>query len=171
MALAMSAASIYAAETCSPAEVLRRLDDALKEELETTEMYLSLFYGILDPEAGTLVYSNAGHPHAFVVRPEGQTERLKATDPPVGFAGPDAYGESETSWDPDQDRLFLFTDGLSDTLTTEDRRDGEALVLETLVEHRTRPPAEVVDLLFSMARAAEPAVPSDDRTAVLVAGG
>jgi sigma-B regulation protein RsbU (phosphoserine phosphatase) len=171
MALAMSAASIYAAETCSPAEVLRRLDDALKEELETTEMYLSLFYGILDPEAGTLVYSNAGHPHAFVVRPEGQTERLKATDPPVGFAGPDAYGESEASWDPDQDRLFLFTDGLSDTLTTEDRRDGEALVLETLVEHRTRPPAEVVDLLFSMARAAEPAVPSDDRTAVLVAGG
>lgn len=170
MALAMSAASIYAGETSSPAEVLRRLDDALKEELETTEMYLSLFYGVLDPSAGTLVFSNAGHPHAFVVRPQGEPERLLATDPPVGFAGPDAYGESCTPWDPSDDRLLLFTDGLSDTLTSEKRPDGEAFVLRTVMDAREGSPEEVVDRLFELARRAEPSIPSDDRTAVLLAG-
>ncbi|HSG50398.1 MAG TPA: GAF domain-containing SpoIIE family protein phosphatase, partial [Longimicrobiales bacterium] len=135
MALAMSAASIYAGETNSPTEVLRRMDDALQEELETTEMYLSLFYGILDPGAGTLVFSNAGHPHAFLVRGEGEPVRLLATDPPVGFAGPDAYGESQVEWDPGSDRLLLFTDGLSDSLTSADRPDGEAFVLRTVREH------------------------------------
>jgi len=170
MALAMSAASIYAGETNSPAEVLRRMDDALREELETTEMYLTLFYGILDPEAGTLDFSNAGHPHAFLIRGEGDAVRLLATDPPVGFAGPDAYGASQVEWDPAEDRLLLFTDGLSDTLTTAQRPDGEAFVLRTVRDHHRDAPQDVVDLLFRLARDAQPSIPSDDRTAVLVAG-
>ena len=42
MALCLSAASIYALESPDPAEVLRKLDDALRGELETTEMFVSL---------------------------------------------------------------------------------------------------------------------------------
>jgi serine phosphatase RsbU (regulator of sigma subunit) len=61
-----------------------------------------------------LVYSNAGHPHAFSVGQDGSTERLEATDPPVGFAGPDSYHEERRSWRPGEDLLLLFTDGLSD---------------------------------------------------------
>jgi sigma-B regulation protein RsbU (phosphoserine phosphatase) len=170
MALSMSAASIYASESNSPGEVLRRMDDALQDELETTEMYVSLFYGVLDPEAGTLTYSNAGHPHAFLVRADGQAERLLATDSPVGFAGPDAYGEACSPWDPDTDRLLLFTDGLSDTLTSVERPDGESLVLETVRDGMNDPPSTVVGKLFELTRDARPTVPSDDRTAVVVAG-
>jgi sigma-B regulation protein RsbU (phosphoserine phosphatase) len=170
MALAMSAASIYASETGSPREVLRRMDDALEDELETTEMYLSLFYGILDPEAGELVFSNAGHPHAFLIPEHGEPERLLATDPPVGFAGPGAYGESRVSWDPRGDRLFLFTDGLSDTLVSREQPDGEEVLMGLIRANRGRPPDEVVEALFEAARQAEPVIPSDDRTAVLVAG-
>lgn len=170
MALTMSAASIYAGESTSPAEVIRRLDDALEEELETTEMYLSLFYGVIDPYAGKLRYTNAGHPHAFVLRPDCVPERLLATDPPVGFAGPDAYGESCTRWTPAEDRLFLFTDGLSDSLTSDERPNGEAFVLRTVCENRGSPPEEVVNLLFDLAAEADPTVPSDDRTAILLAG-
>ncbi|MDT8341425.1 MAG: SpoIIE family protein phosphatase, partial [Longimicrobiales bacterium] len=170
MALAMSAASIYAAGSNSPAAVLRRLDDALREELETTEMYLSLFYGVIDPASGTLAFSNAGHPHAFLVRADQEPRRLAATDPPVGFAGPEAFGESRVPWDPARDRLFLFTDGLSDTLTSQARPNGEAFVLRTVRDHHHLPPKAVVDLLFRLARDARPTIPSDDRTAVLVAG-
>ena len=170
MALTMSAASIYAGETSSPAEVLRRLDDALMDELETTEMYLTLFYGVIDPEEGTLTWSNAGHPHAFLIPGEGEPCRLEATDPPVGFAGPDAYGEARRSWDGGRDLLLLFTDGLSDTLTTAEHPNGEALILTTVTEHRSEAPAQVVERLFELTRNARPTVPSDDRTAVLVTG-
>ncbi|MDT8368941.1 MAG: SpoIIE family protein phosphatase [Longimicrobiales bacterium] len=170
MALTMSAASIYATEHISPARVLREMDDALKDELETTEMYLTLFYGVLDPKARTLTYANAGHPHAFLFPRREDASRLLATDPPVGFAGPDAYSEACVKWDPDADLLLLFTDGLSDTLTSEETPDGEAVVLETIRAHRTETPESIVDALFERARCATPSIPSDDRTALVVTG-
>jgi phosphoserine phosphatase RsbU/P len=73
MALTMSAVAIYAQESGPPAEVLRHVHRALIKELESTEMYLTLFYGVLDPNARSLVYANAGHPHAFHVGADGTT--------------------------------------------------------------------------------------------------
>ena len=166
MALSMSAASIYALERGSPSGVLRQLDDALRDELETTEMYLSLFYGILDPKKGTLTYANAGHPHAFAIHSDGTAERLAATDPPVGIAGPSSYGEKTLPWVSGKDLLLLFTDGLSDTLSTEERGSGEATVLETAIERRSGDPRALVDELFRRASEAEPTVPADDITAL-----
>ncbi len=170
MALTMSAATIYASEFAAPAKVLRHLDDALRDELETTEMYLSLVYVVVDPAAGTLTYSNAGHPHAFVVDGAGDATRLLATDPPVGIAGPDAYGEERRDWNPATDLVLLFTDGLSDILATGGSPDGEALLLETVAANCKRSPAEIVDALFVLARDARPTIPPDDRTAVILAG-
>ena len=168
MALSMSAAAIYAMEVGSPSGVLRQLDDALREELETTEMYLSLFYGILDPAEGRLVYSNAGHPHAFVVRAGGDSHRLRATDPPVGIAGPDSYGETSVPWATGEDLLLLFTDGLSDTLASQVGGNGEQAVLEAVTERRARPAREMVDDLFQRAEDATPSVPADDITVLVL---
>ena len=168
MTLAMSAAGIYAREYDSPAAVLRGLDDALRDELETTEMFLTVVYLVIDPAAGTLVYANAGHPHAFVVGPDGSTERLDATDPPVGFAGADAYHERTRSWRSGQDLLLLFTDGLSDALTTTTRGNGERLVLETAVAERFSTPQEVIQALFDLTEKTEGASLGDDRTALAV---
>ncbi|MDZ7780275.1 MAG: GAF domain-containing SpoIIE family protein phosphatase [Gemmatimonadota bacterium] len=169
MTLAMSAAGIYAREHDSPAAVLRGLDDALRDELETTEMFLTVFYGVIDPAAGTLVYANAGHPHAFAVEPEGSTDRLGATDPPVGFAGSDAYHETSRSWRAGEDVLLLFTDGLSDALTTTSRGNGERLVLETAVRTRFSSPEDIIRALFDLTDQVEqrPSL-GDDRTALAV---
>jgi sigma-B regulation protein RsbU (phosphoserine phosphatase) len=171
MTLAMSAAGIFALERDSPDKVLRGLDDALSDELESTEMFLTVFYGVIDPRGRRLVYSNAGHPHAFVIHADGTAERLEATDPPVGFAGSEAYGARSVSWNPKSDLLFLFTDGLPDTLASEQRGDGEERVLAAVRSHRDRPAREIVDLLFEMTEAAEPRILSDDRTALVLRTG
>jgi sigma-B regulation protein RsbU (phosphoserine phosphatase) len=168
MALSMSAATIYAAEFGTPSMVLRHLDDALHDELESTEMYLALFYGVLDPVEGRLVYSNAGHPHGFLLRGDGAWERLGATDPPVGIAGPSAYGQVEVSLEPGVDLLLLFTDGLSGSLTSPSTGSGEALVLETTARLRHRTPAEIVHSLFDLENGVTPTIPPDDRTAILL---
>ncbi|MCA1789822.1 MAG: SpoIIE family protein phosphatase, partial [Thioalkalivibrio sp.] len=168
MTLAMSAAGIYAREYESPAAVLRGLDDALRDELESTEMFLTVFYGVIDPEAGTLVYANAGHPHAFVVGSDGTTPRLEATDPPVGFAGPDAYHEEKRCWRRGEDLLLLFTDGLSDALTTTTRGNGERLVLETAAQARFSTPEDVIQVLFDLTGQVQGPTLGDDRTALAV---
>lgn len=167
MTLTLSAAGIYAREHGSPAQVLRDLDDALREELANTEMFLTVFYGVLDPKEGLLRYANAGHPHAFAVHADGTPERLTATDPPVGFAGPEAYGERAVPWSRD-DVLLLFTDGLSDTLASATRGDGEERVLSTVLAHRSRPASRIVDELFSLTAAADPRILGDDRTALVL---
>ncbi len=168
MALSMSAATIYAMEVRGPAAVLRHLDDALRDELETTEMYLSLFYGVLDPLKGEMVYSNAGHPHAFVIHDDGSHQRLGATDPPVGIAGPTSYDEVVLPWKSGEDLLLLFTDGLSDTLSEVERRSGELLVVEVAVAGRRGEPRKIVDELFRRADHASPSIPADDRTALVM---
>ena len=167
MALCLSAASIYALESPHPAEVLRKLDDALRGELETTEMFVSLCYVVIDPEAEELRYSNAGHPHAWVFRPDGDSERLVATDPPLGFAGSDSYSEEQVTWR-GGDLLVLFTDGLSDTLATPEPGSGEAAVVDAVKKSLDMDPTHIVDVLFDMAEAATPYVPADDRTALVL---
>jgi len=170
MMLTMSAAGIFAQEVESPSSVLRKLDDALSDELATTEMFLSLFYGVIDPARGILTYSNAGHPHAFVIRSDGETERLVATDPPVGFAGSDSYGEETVSWSSDRDLLLLFTDGLSDTLATKGLKNGEAQILETAIETRSRGASHVIDALFQLSSNTSMSALADDRAALVVQG-
>jgi sigma-B regulation protein RsbU (phosphoserine phosphatase) len=168
MALSMSAATIYAMEGDCPAAVLRHLDDALLDELETTEMYLSLFYGVLDPKKGRLAFSNAGHPYAFLIHGDGTHERLSATDPPMGIAGPDAYGETLVPWKKGEDLLLLFTDGISDTLGEEEDGGGEELVVNTAIVGRKGPPQEIVDYLFRRAEEANSTIPADDRTVLVL---
>jgi sigma-B regulation protein RsbU (phosphoserine phosphatase) len=171
MTLSMSAATIFASEVGAPDKVLRHVDDALREELETTEMYLTLFYGVLDAAAGELTYSNAGHPHAFLVRAAGgNPERLMATDPPVGFAGEAAYGQRRVRVGP-EDLLFLFTDGLSDTLGPSGGLNGEQRVLSVVGGTLDRTPGEIVDRLFHLTDDVTPAFPADDRSAVVLRAG
>ncbi|MEX0979828.1 MAG: GAF domain-containing SpoIIE family protein phosphatase [Gemmatimonadota bacterium] len=168
MALSMSAATIYASEIGTPERVLRYLDDALRDELENTEMYLTLFYGVVDPEKGELVYANAGHPHAFIIRAEGEPQRLPALDPPVGIAGPASYEQRTVPWCTGEDLLLLFTDGLSDTLAPAGRNSGEEAVLAEAVRLRDASPSDFVEALFALV--AEPAatIPADDRSALVL---
>jgi sigma-B regulation protein RsbU (phosphoserine phosphatase) len=167
MALTISAVAIHASEGDAPAEVLHRTHRAVIDELENTEMYLTLFYGVIDPAAGTLLYSNAGHGHAFRIRGDGQAQRLNATDPPFGIVGIDAtYGEATTEWTSGEDMLFLFTDGLSDALDAGEV-EGERVLVAEAVRMRHDEPETVIERLF--ARAGEAThVPPDDRTAVVV---
>jgi sigma-B regulation protein RsbU (phosphoserine phosphatase) len=48
-------------------------------------MFATLFFGILDPATGKLVYVNGGHEPAFVIDPNGIKTTLSRTGPAVGL--------------------------------------------------------------------------------------
>jgi phosphoserine phosphatase RsbU/P len=170
MALTMSAAAIYAQEAASPAQVLHRIHQALIKELESTDMYLTLCYCVIDPTAQQLTYANAGHPHAFRVSSDGSTKRLGATDPPLGMSPFEEYGEDIMAWRPGQDLLGMFTDGLTDAFSPSSSTNGERNLLNAVVEHRDLPLEQILDKIFQTAASAQLNIPADDRTAVLVRG-
>lgn len=149
MALTMSASAIQAQRTNDPGEAMHALFSSVKEELATTEMFISGFYAIVDRAANELWYSNTGHPHAFVFSADGAWERLAAADPPLGMA----EGRPVTirrPWDRDGDLLVLFTDGISDARNRAGDRLGETKVLDLIRASQKQEPAAILEKVFDM---------------------
>ena len=148
MALAMSASAIHAQTTADPGETLGAMLSSMKDELATTEMFMSLFYGVVDRNAGRLRYANAGHPHAFVIPKSGKVERLPALDPPLGMGAATPAGASRP-WTTG-DMLLLFTDGVSDARNRHGDRLGEERIVEMARKHRDETPAAILDRIFEL---------------------
>lgn len=171
MALTISAIGIYAKETETPAEVLRRVHRALGRELESTEMFLSLFYGVIDPAEPRIRYANAGHPQAYRVSAAGSIQRLGATGPPLGTVPIEPYGERSAPWTHGQDLLVLFTDGLSDTFAAaRGSAVGEQRLLERVAAMMAEPLDAIIDDVFGASDRGGGGLPPDDRTLLLVRG-
>lgn len=148
MALVMSAASIHAQTTADPQEMLNAILATIAEELESTEMFVTAFYAVIDPFRRRLRFANAGHPHAFAVSADGCVERLAAGAPPLGMSA--AVPQTvERTWDPGSELLVLFTDGITDARDRYDKRFGEDAVLEIVVAHQAAPPRLIIEQVLS----------------------
>ncbi len=168
MALAMSASAIHAQSTLDPGAMLHALLHSLRDELSNTEMFITLFYGVVDRDAGTLEYANTGHPHAFLCRPSGPPERLGAVDPPLGMSD-DAPGCRTVRWTSADDLLVLFTDGITDALNADGEPMGERRVLEAITHCGSDSPQLIMDRVFDALWAHIGDVPPrDDLTLVVL---
>jgi phosphoserine phosphatase RsbU/P len=168
MALAMSATAIHAQTSNDPGEVLNALLASLTEELESTEMFISAFYGVIDREKGTLRYANTGHPHAYIITNEGTMRRLAALDPPLGMVDEPPAART-VRWTRTNDLLVLFTDGVSDARDHQDVRLGEQRIIDVILAHRKEPPTAILDHVIATVDAhTAGAVRRDDLTIVLV---
>ena len=167
MALVMSAAGIHAAAAITPDETLSALLESLSTELATTEMYFSVFYGVLDPLAGRLSYANAGHPYAFRIPRFGEPERLEATAPPLGLAAAGSIQRRQVPWTIRHDLLVLWTDGLVDARNEAGEPFGERRLLAQVCERRTEAPEAIVSAVLAEAEAFG-SRPVDDRTLLIL---
>lgn len=130
MALALSAAGIHVQAAFDPSIALEAVHRSLRDELDSTEMSISMCYAVIDTRAGELRYANAGHPHAFVLSADGQLARLGAVAPPLGWCE-DTIEECVVTWKPGH-RLVFFTDGMVDARDAQGRPLTEPAILETL---------------------------------------
>ena len=167
MALVLSAAGIHAAASVTPDETLSALLDSLSNELAETEMYFSVFYGVLDPLAGRLSYASAGHPYAFRVPRFGDPERLETTAPPLGLATPGSIQRKQVPWSVGQDLLVLWTDGMVDARNEADEPFGDRRLLDEVCAHRNDHPEQIVQAVLAKAEEFG-SRPIDDRTLLVL---
>ena len=167
MALAMSAAAIHAQTAAGPGQMLSMLLGTLREELATTEMFISMFFGVLERETSTLRYSNTGHPHAFIFGWSGDPRRLVAQGPPLGMSD-DAPGSGDAPWKAGEDLLVLFTDGIVDARNGAGDRLGEEKVLRVIGRARSKEPDAILRRVFDMLGEHTGGAPSADDLTLLV---
>ena len=167
MALVMSAAGIHAAASLTPDETLAELQESLAAELATTEMYFTVFYGVLDPLTRRLTYASAGHPYAYRVPRHGNPERLEATAPPLGLGPAGAIHRVQLPWGIGADLLVLWTDGLVDARNDAGEAFGETRLLARVCAMREEAPEAIVQGVLAEATAFG-SRPADDRTILVM---
>lgn len=102
----------YALDTLSPAEVLKRTNHALCQMLPA-DVFITLFYGILDRSDVSLMWCNAGHDAPMVCSENAPMTGLESSGPALGLMPDAEYAEECLLLHPG-DLLFLYTDGLSE---------------------------------------------------------
>jgi sigma-B regulation protein RsbU (phosphoserine phosphatase) len=109
---------------------------------EKMNMFVTLFFGMLDPESGVVTYINAGHNPPVLLDSTGKVKaRLTLTGPAVGMLPNITYTSRQLTMEPG-DLLFLFTDGVPETHNPAGKLFTEKRMLEILSE--PAPAANVV---------------------------
>jgi predicted ester cyclase len=105
-----------ALDSPSPGEVLAQVNETLVARIPSN-MFVTCFYAVLDPEDGTLRYANAGHDLPYVRR-DGDAEELRARGMPLGLMPEMGYEEKEMVLEASESTLFysciLYTTDAAD---------------------------------------------------------
>jgi sigma-B regulation protein RsbU (phosphoserine phosphatase) len=109
---------------------------------------VTLFYGELDAAGGELSYVNGGHNPPFLIRAAGGFERLEPTAVALGVLAVQRCTPVLAHLDPG-DRLFLYTDGVTEAFDRAETEYGEERLRQFLAGHRSLPGARLMEALLS----------------------
>jgi serine phosphatase RsbU (regulator of sigma subunit)/DNA-binding NarL/FixJ family response regulator len=133
MALSRTLIRTYAAEYPTQPEVV--LDATSRRMLEDTRagLFVTVFYGILDPTSGTLTYCNAGHNPPCLLSPRNKApvRELPKTGMALGVVEDTAWGRRSIQIEPGQ-ALVLYTDGITEAQDQHETLFGRQRLLEFL---------------------------------------
>jgi sigma-B regulation protein RsbU (phosphoserine phosphatase) len=126
-----------------------------------TQMFATVFLGVLDPSDGLLLYVNGGHEFPLLVNSAGVKGRLEVTGPLVGVI-PGAQFEIESVGIEPGDTLLAFTDGVTEAQNAAGEFFGRERLYE-LVSKPTSTAGELLDAIQASIREfIGEAAPSDD---------
>ncbi len=136
----------------------------------SSDQFVSVFYGVIEPATGKLVYSNAGHypPYVLSSRNGGAVHRLSRTGMILGVEKDERWRQEAIPLSPG-DVLVLYTDGITDAENAEGAFFGEERLLDTLRANVGRSAAEIQEaLLKAVSDFSEGTVQTDDIALVVV---
>ena len=112
-----------------PVDVMGFLDREFP--MDRFNKYFTAFYGVLRTEDGQLRYSKAGHPPPILLRAGGAVETLDKGGSVIGMGGLIPFVEGELRLE-EGDRLFLYTDGITERFGDDGTPFGEARMTDIL---------------------------------------
>jgi serine phosphatase RsbU (regulator of sigma subunit) len=114
------------------------------------DLFVTVFYGIIDTITGTLTYCNAGHnpPYLFSAQNNNEAQKLTKTGMALGVIEDTAWEQRTIQLAPD-DLLVLYTDGVTDAENGQGTAFGEDRLREIVQANLERPAQDMQDTLMT----------------------
>lgn len=132
----------------TPAAILNKANVQLYQST-STEKFATLFLGIVDTKKHTLQFSSGGHEYPFLVKDNGTCARLQANGVPLGIVNGFEYPQELISLEPG-DCIFVYSDGVTESMDEEEEEFGEKRLEELLVSSAKDryAPRNLIDRIF-----------------------
>ena len=111
--------------------VLREVNNILVDD-SPSNMFVTLFYGVLDTRNGAFEYCNAGHNTPFLVSSEGEVKALDNVGGLILGAMKDTEYESNVIIVKSGESIFLYTDGVTEAMNKNEEEFEESRLLKCL---------------------------------------
>ncbi len=167
MALSRTLIRVVAQQLLSPGDTLSRTNDLIISDTHS-DLFVTAFYLILDPQSGEIVYANGGHNPPLLMRRDGRIESLRARGIVLGIISPIHLEEKRLRMEPG-DLLVMYTDGVTDAINEHAEEFGSGRLAEAIVAVRTGSPDQIIDEIRAQVMAFAGDVPQfDDLTLVVL---
>ena len=158
--------SEYAFSSTDPAEILRVVNNRIRAN-NKENMFVTVWLGIMELSTGKLTTSNAGHEYPAIMRNNGDFEfYIDKHGLPLGVKKNYSYVNHEIMLE-DGDKIFVYTDGITEASTSDKMMFGEDRLIEALNNHKS---LDCKDLLEGVVNSVETfvgdATQFDDMTAL-----
>lgn len=166
MANARSIWRAAAATGASPRNVLEWTNRALCQDI-SSPVFVTLSYAIIDPTELGICFASAGHPPP-ILRQGSSLHELNANGLPLGLVPGAEYNEARTPLLPG-DNLFLYTDGVVESLNTQRELFGFERLYNTLARlSADQPQAILTEVLRAVQDFRGPVEQVDDVTLLTI---
>jgi len=152
----------------SPRDCLERANRSLAKE-SVPEMFVTLFYGILDLATGEVRYSNGGHNDPYILRNNGKVEQLEqAGGIMLGFLDDQRYKENEIMLN-SGDAIILYTDGVTEAFNKEEEEFDDKRLIKGLEKQKGKSSQKIIEGIVKDVEAfIDDAEQSDDLTMLVM---
>jgi len=149
-------------------EIVGAVNKTLSHNNESN-MFVTFFLGILDIQSGELSYCNAGHNPPVLVRAAGEQHFFNLTKAiPLGLFDSHGYVCERIQLERG-DRIFLYTDGVTEAEDSDNKLFGDDSLLLAIREHPQASPRELIDYVNNaVAKHVNGNVQSDDLTMMCI---
>ena len=168
MALTRSIVRASLDQAVSPAEGITRANRLICAD-STSNMPVTLFYGMLDTRENQITYVNAGHnPPIYYDAERDELIKLTRTGIFLGFDEQAVYEQNALALNAG-DFIVFYTDGVTDAIDADQREFGQERFERLILDHRQESAGEILAALeHALAHFTGLTAPYDDITLLIV---
>jgi sigma-B regulation protein RsbU (phosphoserine phosphatase) len=131
-----------------PDKCMEYSNDLLSKE-NISDMFVTVFYGILNTKTGEIIYSNAGHNPPCILKKDGTVVETELTHDIVLGIMEDVKFKTKNISLKQGDTIYLYTDGVTEAMNKKYELYSEKRLEKELIKLKDSSPQEIINSIIS----------------------